>query len=280
MDEKTEGVTGPVSPETEAVLAELRKEGYELESEAPKEEPAHKKAEEPQVPSQEEPQETSQEPVDRAPKEPALIPAWEHKVAEKRWEKEREQLQAQLEQLRAQPTQPTQEQARDLRSLAQQYGLVLDESQEQFFSALLQQAVPHDVTKKLEALERDRQVAYLESQYEQEFNKDVAPLLRERYGEVSEEKLAELKAKLHDTAFSETYAKVPLRKVFLAEEDMFKLQRMEPQTTVQAVKGGKTRAVHVDYDSIDEDTFKRMSPQDIEKYTEHMIAKNGGRAWR
>jgi hypothetical protein len=272
-------VTGPVSQETEAVLAELRKEGYELEGEAPvetKEEPAPEKAEEPEVPSQEEPQ----EPVDRAPREPALIPAWEHKVAEKRWEKEREQLQSQLEQLRAQPTQPTQEQARDLRSLAQQYGLALDESQERFFSALLQQAVPQDVTLKLEALERDRQVAYLESQYEQEFNKDVAPLLRERYGEVAEEKLAELKAKLHDTAFSETYAKVPLRKVFLAEEDTFKLQRMEPQTTVQAVKGGKTRAIHVDYDSVDEETFRRMSPEDVEKYTEHMIAKSGGRAWR
>ena len=276
MSESNEGAQDTsVSPETQAILDELRKEGHTLEGDTAEVEVPE--------PSQPEPEQT-EVPVDRAPKEPAMIPAWEHKVAEKRWEKEREQLQSDLEALRANPTQANQEAvsnaALNLKELAEQNGLVLDPAQERFFSALLQNVVPQDVTKKLEALEADRQRAFLETQYEQEFSRDVEPLLRERYGDVPASKLAELKAKLHDTAFTETYAKVPLRKVFLAEESEFKLERNEPHHTVQAVKSGKTRATQVDYDKVDEDTFRRMTPDEIEKYTEWQIERSGGRRWR
>lgn len=284
MDKEIEGATGPVSDETQSVLDELRKEGYELEGEAPAEEPA----ETPDVPSQEETVEPKQDefeqPVDRAPKEPALIPAWEHKVAEKKWAKEREALEAELQQLRANPTQANREAvaqtAGNLRELAQQYGLELDDAQERFFSDLLNRAVPQDLTKKLEALEKDRQIAFLEHQYEQEFSKEVTPLIKERYGEVSDAKLAELRAKLHDMAFTETYAKVPLRKVFLAEESDFKLQRNDPSSPVVPGKSGKTRTVQVDYDKVDEDAFKRMSPDEVEKYIDWQVQQSGGKKWR
>lgn len=279
-----------VSPETQEILAELRKDGHEIAGDAPQEEPETPEVSEPeQVLSQEdEPEaETQEVPVDRTPKEPALIPAWEHKVAEKRWQRENEQLKAELEALKANPTPANQQavaqSAENLRELAQQYGLELDDSQEKFFSALLSKAVPSelkDASKKLEALERERTIAFLENQYETEFNQDVVPLLREKYGELDGSTLAELKAKLHNTAFSETYAKVPLKKVFLAEESEFKLTPNEPRSTVQPGKSGKTRSVSIDFDSVDEETFARMSPEDIERYTKHQIDKAGGRKWR
>lgn len=289
-----------VSQETQQILADLRKEGHEIAGDAPQEpqdspessQDAPESTETPipeEVPLQEETADTeaNKAPVDRTPKEPALIPAWEHKVAEKRWQKEKETLQAELDALRANPTpankQAVMETTQNLRELAQQYGLELDDSQEKFFSALLSKAVPSelkDASKKLEALERERTIAFLENQYETEFNQDVVPLLRERYGELDGSKLAELKAKLHNTAFSETYAKVPLKKVFLAEESEFKLTPNEPRSTVQPGKSGKTRSVSVDFDSVDEETFARMSPEDIERYTKHQIDKAGGRKWR
>lgn len=281
-----------VSQETQQILAQLRSEGHEIAGDAPVETPEAKPEETPapkEVPSQEaKPEaETPVVPVDRTPKEPALIPAWEHKVAEKRWQKENETLRAELEALKANPTQANQQavaqSAENLKELAQQYGLELDESQEKFFSALLSKAVPSDLkdaSKKLEALERERTIAFLENQYETEFNQDVVPLLREKYGELDGNTLAELKAKLHNTAFSETYAKVPLKKVFLAEESEFKLTPNEPRSTVQPGKSGKTRSVSIDFDSVDEETFAKMTPEDIERYTKHQIDKSGGRKWR
>jgi hypothetical protein len=139
--------------------------------------------------------------------------------------------------------------------------------------------VPQDVSKKLEALERDRQIAFLEAQYEDEFARDVAPLLQERYG-LDSTQLAGLKSKLHDIAFTDTYAKVPLRKVFLAEESELKLQPNQPRETVKPTKSGKTRSVSIDFDAVDEDTFARMTPDQVEEYSKHQIDKSGGRKWR
>lgn len=288
-----------VSTETQQILAQLRNEGHEIAGDtptdpqeapvSPQDAPQATETPEPSdVPLQDKTSDTEANtaPVDRNSKEPALIPAWEHKVAEKRWAKENETLRAELEALKANPT-PENQQAvvqttHNLKGLAQQYGLELDEAQEKFFSALVAQAVPNDLrdaSKKLEALERDRTISFLEQQYDNEFNHDVVPMLREKYGELDGSTLAELKAKLHNTAFSETYAKVPLRKVFLAEESEFKLIPSEPRSTVQPGKSGKTRGTSIDFDSVDEETFAKMSPEDIERYTKHQIDKSGGRKW-
>jgi hypothetical protein len=285
-----------VSPETQQILAQLRNEGNEIAGDSPAEpqeapvspQDAPQSTETPEpreVPSQDKTSDTeaNREPLDRSPKEPVLIPAWEHKIAEKRWEREREALNAELEVLRKNPTvanqQAVAQTASNLKELAQHYGLELDDAQEKFFGAILDKAVPKGLNEKLEALERERNIAFLESQYDTEFRKDVVPMLVERYG-VDEQQLAELKAKLHNLAFTETYAKVPLKKVFLAEESEFKLSPNEPRSTVKAVKSGKTRGTSIDFDSVDEETFARMSPEDIERYAEHQISKSGGRKWQ
>lgn len=291
---------GSVSAETQEILAQLRNEGHEIAGDTPTEpqEAPVSPQDAPQAPETPEPSDVPLQdktddteaitaPVDRTSKEPALIPAWEHKVAEKRWAKENETLRAELDALKANPTVANQQAVvqttGNLKQMAQQYGLELDEAQEKFFSALLQNAVPSelkDAGRKLEALERDRTISFLEQQYETEFNKDVVPLLREKYGDLDGSTLAELKAKLHNTAFTDTYAKVPLRKVFLAEESEFKLTPSEPRSTVQPGKSGKTRSVSVDFDSVDEETFAKMSPEDVERYTRHQQAKTGGNKWQ
>lgn len=261
--------------ETAELLKELEAEGSTVAPEAePTEEPVVEPTE--AAPLQEEVQEA---PVDRTPKEPALMPAWQHKVAEKKWTEEREQLIQELEALRANPTQANREAvaetASNLRDLAREHGLELDEKQESFFKSLLAQAVPQDLTNKLNALEQDRQVAFLETQYEQEFSNEVEPLLKERYGEVSASKLAELKKSLHDLAFTETYAKVPLKKVFLAEQDTFKVEPVTRKTSMDTTKSGKSRAVEVDYSNMTEDQVEKLSPEEFEKYSDSLVGNSG-----
>ena len=272
--------------ETAALLKELEAEGNvsaEEPTEAPTEEPAPETVVEPkeEAPSKEEPEVTEEPVIDRAPKEPALMPAWQHKVAQKEWEKEREQLARELETLRANPTQANreaaEETAQNLRDLAREHGLELDENQERFFNSLLKRAVPQDLTKKLQALEADRQIAFLETQYEQEFSKDVEPLIKERYGEVSASKLAELKKSLHDLAFTETYAKVPLKKVFYAEQDTFKIEPVMHKKTMDTTKPGKSRSVEIDYSRVTEEDVANMSPEDFDKYSDNLAGKS---SWR
>lgn len=265
--------------ETAELLKSLESEGETVETtETPAEEPAVVETQpEAPVPSQEEQEVPTY--VDRVPKEPALMPAWEHKIAEKKWEKEREQLTQELEALRANPTQQNRDNVAqsvgNLREMAQQYGLELDERQERFFQSLVSQAtaVPEQLTKKLEALEQDRQIAYLETQYENEFLKDVAPLL----AEVPAEQQSELRRKLHDLAFSEQYAKVPLKKVFLAEQDTLNVAPTRHRVSMDTTKQGKSRTVVTDYSNLSEDDVAKLSPEEFEKYADSLEGKS---KWR
>lgn len=268
--------------ETAQLLKDLQEEGETVEATA--------ETETPEVPSQEEQNEevvetevetpeVETQPVDRVPKEPALMPAWEHKVAEKKWNKEREQLTQELEALRANPTPANRENvaqtARNVREMAQQFGLELDDRQEQFFQSLVQTttAVPEHLTKELEALKQERQIAYLETQYENEFLKDVAPLL----AGVPETQHAELRQKLHDLAFSEQYAKVPLKKVFLAEQDTLNVTPSQRKVSMDTTKQGKSRTVLTDYSNLSEADVEKLSPEEFEKYADSLEGKS---KWR
>jgi hypothetical protein len=214
------------------------------------------------------------QPVDRVPKEPSLVPAWQVKIAEKKWEKEREQLTQELEAMRANPTPANRENvaqtARNVREMAQQFGLELDDRQEQFFQTLVSnKGVPEHLTRELEALKQDRQIAYLETQYENEFLKDVAPL-------VPETQHAELRQKLHDLAFSEQYAKVPLKKVFLAEQDTLNVPTQR-KVSMDTTKQGKSRTVLTDYSNLSEADVEKLSPEEFEKYADSLEGKS---KWR
>lgn len=269
-----------VDAETLALLKDLEAEGETVETtETPIEEPTVEKQEAEVLSKESEPVHEVTAPIDRAPKEPSLIPAWQHKVAEKNWEKEREQLTRELEELKQNPTQQNRQNVAqsvgNLREMAQEYGLELDERQERFFQTLVSQAtaVPEQLTKKLEALEQDRQIAYLETQYENEFLKDVAPML----AEVPASQQAELKRKLHDLAFSEQYAKVPLKKVFLAEQDTFNVIPTRHKVSMDTTKQGKSRTVVTDYSNLSEADVENLSPEEFERYADSLEGKS---KWR
>jgi len=265
------------------ILAELQAEGNEVEGKTttPQEE-THEEA-----PSQQEPEApvTTEEPIEepqvvnRVPKEPTLIPAWKAKIAEERLEKENEILRQQLEALQRNPTQENREQVQDsvanIRELASQHGLELNDQQEQFFNALVQRnSVPQDLLQNMQALQQQKEIDYLETQYNEEFSKDVAPLLKERYGDLPEKQLATLRQKLHDVAFTEAYAKVPLKKIFLAESEDLAIKPSKEHIVTN--KSGKTRGTELDFSSVDEDTFKALDGDSLDKFIE---AKSGQSKW-
>jgi len=264
------------------VLAELQAEGHEIEGKVPSQ------PEEPkQEPTEEPAQEPTQEPeeplvIERKPKEPALIPAWKAKIAEERLQKENEALRKQIEDFQRNPTKEnkatTEATIDNIRELAEESGLELDERQEKFFRTLMgtvqKNAVPTDALKTLEALQQQREIELLESQFDQEFSKDVLPLIKERYGDLPERELATLRTKLHDLAFSEQYAKVALKKVFRAENDDLGFTPTKP--SVHTSKSGKTRGTDIDYSQMDESTFANLSDEQVDAY----LATQRAGTWR
>lgn len=303
MNTKNNEANGqPLDEETKAILDELREEGETIEGDTPEVkteteeapsqddlESAPEEQKEPEAPKEEqkEPEATEERVIDRSQKEPALIPAWEHKVAEKRWQKEKENLETELERYRANPTKNNADRLEaatiNIAEIAEQSGIALDENQQRFFEAVLQnvQSVPNDVSEKLKALENDRQIAHLEQEFEREFNSETLPVIKQQFGEVPDSTLAEVKKSLHKLAFSDAYAKVPLKKVFLAEQETFKLQRTEPKTSIEApnAKAGAGREVSKDYSNVTEADIDKMSMEEFEKY-EAWQKENEKSAWR
>lgn len=282
--------------DTDAVIAELQAEGHEIEGkpvEAPEvQTPEVQTPAEPEVPSQPEPEvpdtptpdfvDEEKPKVDRVPKEPTLIPAWKAKIAEDRLSKENAELRAQVEAFQANPTRENREGVQqgmeNVREMAQAYGLELDESQEAFFNALVstvaQKAVPQDLVQNIQALHQQKEVEYLETEYTKEFTQDVAPLIKERYGDVSDKELATLQKKLHDLAFTEQYAKVPLRKVFLAESDDLGIRHSKESIVTH--KSGRTRGTEIDLSNMDEDSFRSLDGDTLDKFIDQ---KSGKSSW-
>jgi hypothetical protein len=276
--------------DTDAVIAELQAEGHEIEGRQVDVPEAQTPAE-PEVPSQPEPEVTetpevveTPEPrnVDRVPKEPTLIPAWKAKIAEDRLSKENAELRSQIEAFQSNPTRENREGVQqgmeNVRELAQAYGLELDSSQEAFFNALVssvaQKAVPQDLVQNIQALHQQKEVEYLETEYTKEFTQDVAPLIKERYGDVSDKELATLQKKLHDIAFTEQYAKVPLKKIFLAESEDLGIKASKESIVTH--KSGRTRGTEIDLSNMDEDSFRSLDGDTLDKFIDQ---KSGKSSW-
>lgn len=263
------------------VLAELQAEGFTMDGK------------EPEVPSQQEPtQETVEEPketpeapeipaevIDRKPKEPTLVPAWKAKIAQEKLEKEIEDLRRQIETIHKPASeQTTQASIDNIRQLAEQAGVELDDRQEVFFkqiaNAIAEKAAPKDMMQTLQAYQQQQHINYLESQFDQEFAKEVLPRLQAQYGDIPEQELATLRTKLHDLAFTEQYAKVPLAKIFKAEADEIGIRPAKP--SVHAPKSGKTRGTDINFSQMDESSFGQLSDEQIDAY----ISAHGSNPWQ
>lgn len=266
------------------VLAELQAEGFSMEGSTPEvpsqKEPTHETVEEPtQTP---EAPEIPAEVIDRKPKEPTLVPAWKAKIAQEKLEKENEELRRQIETLQKSPTQAneqaTQASIDNIRDLAEQAGLVLDDSQEMFFkqiaAAIAEKAAPKEMIQTLQAYQQQQHINYLESQFDQEFSKEVLPTIKAQYGDIPEQEMATIRTKLHDLAFTEQYSKVPLAKIFKAEVDDIGIR--PSKQTVHTPKSGKTRGTEIDFSQMDESSFSQMSDEQIDAY----IAAHGSNPWQ
>ena len=129
-----------------------------------------------------------------------------------------------------------------------------------------------EIEKSLKSLQEERELEKQLNSYQTEFDTDVIPLVKEY--KLSDDALLKLRNELKDIAFSETYAKVPLKEIFRIKEDSLgiKVPKKSSESKGIKVRGSDT----VDIDNIDEDSFKNLSSEQAEKF---MQAKTTS-AWK
>lgn len=274
MSITNEGAPAPESMEGK-VLAELEKEGHVITTGQPdvidgeiKDQPAPSK----EVPKVEEkPKEEILKVEPKPDRTPTMVEAWKLKVAEDQkagLEKDMQELKAKVEELSKQKAPVTQAQkddiAAEIKALAGDKDVDV-EFLTKFAENIINKNKPSaDIEKTLKTLQDERNLTVQLNQYSEEFEKDVAPLVKEY--QLSDTALRDLKSTLKDLAFSETYAKVPLKEIFAIKQASLNLT--VPKKSSEG-KGVKVRGNEVlDLDNLDEDAFNKLTPEQVIAFSE------------
>lgn len=262
MSVNNEGTPAPGSEGAQA-LAELEKEGHTVEGAQPATPAEAPKA--PETPKEEvkAPEVTTPEKPDRSP---TMVEAWKLKVAEDQkagLEKDLTDLKAKVEELSKQKAPVTQAQEKDIadeiKAIAEGREGVDVELLTKFADTILKKAEAKykpsaEIEKTLGDLKAKQQLDDELAQYSQEFEKDVLPLIKDM--QLSDAALSELKSSLKDLAFSETYAKVPLKEIFQIKQETLNIKA--PKKSSEG-KGPKSRANEVvDLENLDEESFRKL----------------------
>lgn len=300
--------------DTKNILDELEQEGHSInrpDKPAQPEEPAAKAADQPKddapKESEEKPEgapadkpeaakpeeESKEEPVDRKPadqkpddqepskREPKMMPTWKHRVAEKQWSQEREELLEKLNQQKGESETPQQKQAiadveEEVKKLSEEAGLDEGVIQKIVDIASKKNQLPEETLKALDDYKKNQLEAAQESGYSQEFDKDVVPLIRAEYPDISEENLTRIKTELHDVAFSDGYLKTPLKVIYKGLDD-FREYVPPARKSAEGGRGEGGRKVDVvDFDNMTEEQFKKLPPEEQDNYMEYMEKKERG----
>ncbi len=279
MTDEIEGRPSPESDEGKAI-AELEQEDTEIEGAKPApEKPAEKPVVPPEKPEDDEEDEVKPEEEgkpERPARTPTMVEAYKLKIAEDQKGKAEAritELENQIKELGSQKGPITAAQQDDIeaeiKAVADEMG-VEPEHLKKFADTLLKRTKPsEDVSKTLQTIKEERELEKQENAYADEFTKDVLPLLKEKYADLSDQALSKLKSDLKDLAFSEAYAKLPLSEIFKIKEETLGIK--------PRARAGESRSVRmrgsdvVDVDSIDEETFNSLPADKIDEF----IAKKG-----
>lgn len=272
--------------ETKAVIESLKKDGEANAQPSPEagatvppveakpQEPA-KKPEDAEA-GKPKPPEGAKKPEGEDRRDVSLIPAWQLKAAENKWNKEKADLEGKLTAL-SQSKPPVVEGAAKPDDKAQDdfnkkvekfasennldpkvaHGLVSLASENQG-------KLPPDVAErlgKIDALQAERQVEIETIKFSSDFDKQILPLIKAEYGDdVPTETVDKIKEDLKGLAYSQDYAKVPYVSIYKGF-DQFRGVIPQKKRGAEPSRGGSQ--VGIDAEADKPKTVKAMSDEEV-----------------
>jgi len=267
--------------ETKKILGELEAQGHFVEGfsekkEEPKTEEVKPEETKEEVPPAEETADTStEEEADKKfERTPKFMPAWQHKVAESKWQKREEELLNELAKAKEASVTKGETQLPDeeLDSFAEQYGVDKNLISKIVDLTVKKIKLPEDISKKLAAIEEERHEQFENKMFEKEFEA-IMPLIKSEYGDLSGEELTSIKEKIRQYAYTEEMAKTPLSVIFKGIDDFRnKNKNTEIKKTAESGRGGAQQSV-VNYDEMTEDEVAKLNRDEFAQYAAYMEAK-------
>lgn len=307
MENKPEGGQGPVSEISKQVLADLQSQGHEIakDTEMREDEDGQVKDREIEKPAPviepkkevdnkedngEDDEEDATKPDEKPNRESKFIPAYKYEIIKNQkasTEKQLAEANAKIEELSKQkPSELSNSEKKELgdayKVIAEKHNVdpeLLKDLKNLLASEISTPAEVMEKLKELDTIKADRAKEFADNAYNKEFDKDILPLLKAEYPDISDETLSSIKNDLKTIAFTEEYGKLPLNKVFMAEKSSFKIVSNPKRKSSETVRPGASRSIEtIDYDNMDENTFNSLPPAKQLEFSRAMASKNN--AWK
>lgn len=267
------------------------------DKEKPKDEPKDKPT--PPDKPKEEPKD-KEKPEDNPPRKPRsvkMVPAWElEKTKNQALQREKELL-AEIEKSKQKPTpdndtrppEPDKKppQNEKLKEVADKLGLNVETVSELIQIARDGQTanIPPEIQElaklapKLKEFQERQEREFNETQEMAEFNKeferDVLPLVKAEYPDITPDKVDDIKKQLSEVAFTEEYVKLGLSKIYKAEDEFRGLVAPKPKSA-EPGRGGAGRSDKVlDFDNMSEEDIANLSEEELDQFHQHQLKKEG-----
>ena len=256
--EEIESEKGSEEEESEEDKSQKEEEKEESKEDKPEEKKEEKKEE------KEEKEEDEKEDKEKVGRVPKTMPIWKHKIAEKDWEKKVDKLQLDLEEATKKST-PVQ--AEKIKEMVEKYGL--EEGMVKDLIGIVggSKSLDKDSKDKIAKIEKELADSKEDKIFDREFSKDIVTL-----EDLKKEDQEEVKKLLKDLAFTEEYAKVPLKRIWRFEEfDKFRGEVKGKKSAESS--GGGARGELTNYDSWTKEDIKNASGSEFDKYCDYMEKK-------
>lgn len=136
-----------------------------------------------------------------------------------------------------------------------------------------------NLEKRLEIIEKERQLQQEEIGFENDFREVALPALSEINDSASNSQLAKAKSKLKELAYREDYAQVPIGMIISHHKSEF-AEILEPKTSKKGMEGktlklDNSNSDYVDPEKLTGDDILNMPDEEFDRLSEHLEKKAG-----
>ncbi len=280
-----------LSPEEKTIVEDLVKEGDEMrEVDAHKTKPQTKETEKTEKIEEDKDKvvdriaETDNEEKEKTERTPKMMPIWKQKIAEKKWEEEKNELlstvstlKEEMETIKQQSLSGKTEIATDsIKKLSEKYELSEDLVKD-LILAVAEHAKPkefNEIMEKVKGLEQLNLESLEEQKYNSDFDKKVIPAIQKEYPNISDKNLAKIKNDLHNIAYTEEYAKTPLDVIYKGLDDFRNVTIISRKSGEVTKSGITSKGGVIDYANITDEEFQAL-PRDKQEEAQKFLAEQG-----
>lgn len=223
----------------------------------------------------------------------SLMPAWQHKAAESKWNKERNELTTKIEALSkpaatppapgepAKPTAPAPDVKAKLAEIAEQSGMPVESVTAIYeLAAANSGKIPKDVEErlsKIDTLTAEREKEVEDAKFTSDFSRLIVPLIKKEYGDdVSQDVIQKIQNDLKSVAYTPEYSKVPYSEIYRGK-DNFRGIIPPPKRGAEPTRGGYAGAKSASgeapvkpYEEYTDDEVSKLQGEDFDKYCDYM----------